>query len=391
MKILTKFHFHFYRKATPEENTLLHLPLAVPSASTLDSPPPTKRNLSQPPPLTRNRKFRKTRPSHSDSDSDTDPRHITPPQPIDNNNEIETKSYNLRSLANDANATKTLPQQSIQSHCKLRTLRKRNGDKASEAIVKQEVPLPMKRLRKAKSVVNLSNAIGKDRAIEGSEKYPSTSANNNNKQPYTDLKYLESIGSIVRIIQRAKHPYINRVPTAKNHVTPLVSHESQTSWQRKTRLKISYRVSTLHPDDVQFALIVYEPLTHVTRRNLLLEFQKVAQEEEDEGGEEDEEHEYEREIEVLHRQQDIEELQQQVETDALQQQPQEVKQSEEPQELHELHLHPQEDTKESPQKPCGTPLRASSNISVALSTTKKSTSLIKAKNTKTNSLRRLRF
>lgn len=356
----------------------------MPSASKLDSPPPTKRNLSQPPPLTRNRKFRKTRPSHSDSDSDTDPRHITPPQPIDNNNEIETKSYNLRSLVNDSNATKALPPQSIQSHCKVRTLRKRNGDKSSEAIVKQEVPLPMKRLRKAKSVVNLSNAIGKDRAIAGCEKCPSTSANNNNKQPYTDLKYLESIGSIVRIIQRAKHPYINRVPTAKNHVTPLVSHESQTSWQRKTRLRISYRISTLHPDDVQFALIVYEPLTQVTRRNLLLEFQKVAQEEDEDHEECEEDHA------ALQQQQDIHELQQQQqEIEEFQQQP-----HEESQELHETdqqNLHPHEDTKESPQKSCSTPLRAFSNISEALSTTKKSTSLIKAKNTKTNSLRRLRF
>lgn len=99
-------------------------------------------------------------------------------------------------------------------------------------------------------------------------------------KPFSELKYLESIGSI-RTIRRAKHPGINRVPTTKAiTATPFVSPESQNGWDRKTKLKISYRTGLLKKNDIQFALIIYEPLTMVTRRNLLEEFQRAALEEE---------------------------------------------------------------------------------------------------------------
>lgn len=100
---------------------------------------------------------------------------------------------------------------------------------------------------------------------------------------YSELRYLEAIGSI-RTIRRSKHPGINKLPTSSAHsgmvttTTPLISPESQNGWDRKTKLKLSYRIGNT-TNDIQFALIIYEPLTMVTRRNLLEEFQLAAEDE----------------------------------------------------------------------------------------------------------------
>lgn len=112
-------------------------------------------------------------------------------------------------------------------------------------------------------------------------KCPSSARSCSLSKPYSDLNYLESIGSI-RTIRRAKNPDINKIPTRTQTATPFVSPESQNGWDRKTKLKISYRVSTTNENDVQFALIIYEPMTMLIRRNLLEEFQKAALEEEQE-------------------------------------------------------------------------------------------------------------
>lgn len=100
---------------------------------------------------------------------------------------------------------------------------------------------------------------------------------------YSELRYLEAIGSI-RTIRRSKHPGINKLPTTSTHTemvtttVPLISPESQNGWDRKTKLKLSYRIGNT-TNDIQFALIIYEPLTMVTRRNLLEEFQLAAEDE----------------------------------------------------------------------------------------------------------------
>lgn len=113
------------------------------------------------------------------------------------------------------------------------------------------------------------------------EKCPSSTRSCSQSKPYSELNYLESIGSI-RTIRRAKNPDINKIPTRTQTATPFVSPESQNGWDRKTKLKISYRISTTNENDVQFALIIYEPMTMLIRRNLLEEFQKAALEEEQE-------------------------------------------------------------------------------------------------------------
>lgn len=95
---------------------------------------------------------------------------------------------------------------------------------------------------------------------------------------YSELKYLEAIGSI-RTIRLMKHPQVNRIPSTSNvdfeTNTPFVSPESQNGWDRKTKLKLSYRIG-IDGNDVQYALIIYEPLTMISRRNLKVEFDLAA-------------------------------------------------------------------------------------------------------------------
>lgn len=242
--------------------------------TSFESPKPTKRDLNKPPQLSRRKRFVKTL-SDSDSDSDSDSNHSS--HSNDNNNEMEPKFYNLRSCTNDA--MKNSPQRSQHKSRKL--LRKRCGDD-TKSIELRDSASPMKRPKKT-----LDHLYNVPHQSSNSTKSTSCSLASNAvldwndcSKPYSNIKYLESIGSI-RTIRRAKHPGINKVPTAKTQATPFISPESQNGWDRKTKLKISYRNSLLNRSDIQFALIIYEPLTMVTRRNLLSEFEKAFEEEEE--------------------------------------------------------------------------------------------------------------
>jgi hypothetical protein len=101
------------------------------------------------------------------------------------------------------------------------------------------------------------------------------------KSHYSDLKYLEAVG-VLRQKHNKKHrgviPELNvsmnqsAEASNANEMTPTTSQSN--CWERKTRLKISYRINDTN-GQVQFALIVYEHLTRSsrTRRNLMLDFQ----------------------------------------------------------------------------------------------------------------------
>lgn len=202
----------------------------------------------------RNKRFKKRvveyHTASSDSDEGLEPEH---------------KSYNLRQ-------NKNVMKQAVKPiEAEGRLLRKRIvKDTKTEDLRDDRSSSPMKR---SKKMLDSMNEIPTS-AVSCSSVHCDLS------KPYSELNYLESIGSI-RTIRRAKHPNINKVPTAKViTATPLISPESQNGWDRKTKLKISYRTGLLKKDDIQFALIIYEPLTVVTRRNLLEEFQKAAEEEE---------------------------------------------------------------------------------------------------------------
>lgn len=236
----------------------------MPSASGYESPPPSKRNLEQPPPLHRNKKFKKRIKEYGTASSSSE-----------DDLESDSRSYNLRRLAPEVSQSKNVIQpSSVNGRQQGRMLRKR--------IVEDTKPTehpddrsssPMKRSKKM-----LDSFHETPRASSSSTGCCSSNHSDFSK-PYSELKYLESIGSI-RTIRRAKHPGINKVPSTKAiTATPFVSPESQNGWDRKTKLKISYRTGLIKKDDIQFALIIYEPLTMVTRRNLLDEFQKAAEEE----------------------------------------------------------------------------------------------------------------
>lgn len=238
-------------------------PSDVPSASGYESPPPSKRNLEKPPPLHRNKKYKRRVIQYSTASSSSD-------------DEFETnhKSYNLRRLAGDGSQSqrKHVIKTEIKS---TRMLRKR--------VVEESKPVASEEDRSTSPMKRSKRMLG---GIDDVPARPSSSTascslmNSEFSKPFSELKYFESIGSI-RTIRRAKHPGINKVPTAKAiTATPFVSPESQNGWDRKTKLKISYRTGLVKKNDIQFALIIYEPLTMVTRRNLLEEFQKAALEEE---------------------------------------------------------------------------------------------------------------
>lgn len=106
--------------------------------------------------------------------------------------------------------------------------------------------------------------------------------------PHSKLNYLQSIGSI-RMIRYAKYQNINNVSTARDPrgAPPLIWSDSRNNWDRwdsKIKLKISYRTGRMdlvqkeQKDEIQVALIIYESMEKLTRRNLLNEFQKVAEE-----------------------------------------------------------------------------------------------------------------
>lgn len=193
----------------------------------------------------------------------------------DDDCESDNKSYNLRRTTYEGSQIKNVIKPTLKGiDAGGRMLRKRIvTDKKIGDIQDDRSSSPMKRSKKMlESCIEISH--------ESSGRASCSSANVDLLKPYSELKYLESIGSI-RTIRRAKHPGINKVPTTKAiTATPFISPESQNGWDRKTKLKISYRTGLKKKDDIQLALIIYEPLTMITRRNLLEEFQKAAEEEE---------------------------------------------------------------------------------------------------------------
>lgn len=241
----------------------------MPSASGYDSPPPSKRNLDKPPPLHRNKRSKRHVEKYQTASSSSD-------------DECETqhKSYNLRRTACDGitsqskNVIQKSESKTVQTpECSGR-LRKRIivDTKTSSSTQDDRSTSPMKRSKKMLDSIN--DTCDSPSSSMGCS---SSAGVSNFSKPYSGLKYLESIGSI-RTIRRAKHPGINKVPSAKAiTATPFVSPESQNGWDRKTKLKISYRTG-LVKTDLQFALIIYEPLTMITRRNLLDEFERAAEE-----------------------------------------------------------------------------------------------------------------
>lgn len=265
--------FVIYRKETPLENAVLCTPSpseSTPTASGYESPPPSKRNLEKPPPLHRNKKYKRRAIQYTTASSSSD-----------DECERESRSYNLRRLAGDGSQIQS--KNVIKSEIKRapqegRMLRKRIIEEIKPTPIENDEDddrssSPMKRSKKMLEGIDGSPQPSSSTAS-------CSSASSNRSKPFSELKYLESIGSI-RTIRRAKHPGINKVPSTKAiTATPFVSPESQNGWDRKTKLKISYRTGLVKKNDIQFALIIYEPLTMVTRRNLLEEFQKAALEEE---------------------------------------------------------------------------------------------------------------
>lgn len=258
-----------HRKETPIENAILCTPPEVPSASGYESPPPSKRNLDKPPPLHRNKRFKRRVKEYQTASSSSS----------DDDCEADHKSYNLRRTACEASQSQSQSNNVIKSESKTakpqegRILRKRIVEEPVTTQTQEEdrSSSPMKRSKKMLDGIS-------DACVPSSSTGVSTAGSDYSK-PYSELKYLESIGSI-RTIRRAKHPGINKVPSAKAiTATPFVSPESQNGWDRKTKLKISYRTGLVKTHDIQFALIIYEPLTMITRRNLLDEFEKAAEEE----------------------------------------------------------------------------------------------------------------
>lgn len=253
------------RKETPIENAIFCTPSDVPSAAGYESPPPSKRNLEKPPPLYRHKRFKRRVKEYHTASSSSDDECGT-----------DQKSYNLRRTACDGSRSQSKnviepKSKSVQSQ-EGRMLRKRIVEEIKTIQPQDDrSSSPMKRSKKMLDSINSICASSSSIAC--------SSPNSDFSKPYSELKYLESIGSI-RTIRRAKHPGINKVPSAKAiTATPFVSPESQNGWDRKTKLKISYRTGLLKSDDIQFALIIYEPLTMITRRNLLDEFEKAAEEE----------------------------------------------------------------------------------------------------------------
>lgn len=208
--------------------------------------------MDAPPPLIRcKNRIRSSAHDDSEKSSDSDGDEI----------KTNTKKYNLRRLVG--------VHEEIDHSRQRRTLRKRTVEETKASELRNGSPT--KRTKKATDPW----------AGPSLEKCTTSTRSCSLSKPYSELNYLESIGSI-RTIRRAKNPDINKIPTRTQTATPFVSPESQNGWDRKTKLKISYRCSTTNENDVQFALIIYEPMTMMIRRNLLEEFQKAALEEEQE-------------------------------------------------------------------------------------------------------------
>lgn len=250
--LIPRFQLNIHRKQTPIENSISCPSASQSKANPFDSPPPTRRNLDAPPPLIRcKNRIRSSAHDDSGKSSDSDGDEI----------KTNTKKYNLRRLVG--------VHDEMDHSRERRTLRKRTVEETKASELRSISPT--KRAKKSTDPCS-GPSLGKS---------SSSMRSCSQSKPYSELNYLESIGSI-RTIRRAKNRDINKIPTRTQTATPFVSPESQNGWDRKTKLKISYRISTTNENDVQFALIIYEPMTMLIRRNLLEEFQKAALEEEQE-------------------------------------------------------------------------------------------------------------
>lgn len=232
-----------------------------------DSPPPARLNSVQPPPLTRGKRFRPL--IDSDDESNTPIKKKTTQEKPDDSDDSETSSpHSGMALLNDS--TDELVSQTEQNPSE--TVSKKRS-------ASNDTATTPKRSKSNQTVTKRLEYFDKSAQTSAlTDQSTSSCAKQLSSKQYSELKYLEAIGSI-RTIRLMKHPQVNRLPTTPNANpetnTAFVSPESQNGWDRKTKLKLSYRVG-IDNNDIQYALIIYEPLTMITRRNLLGEFQLAA-------------------------------------------------------------------------------------------------------------------
>lgn len=207
-----------------------------------------RQTSSDPPPLTRGKRFLQTAEA---------------PQ--------RTRAYNLRGSGSDSSPEISSPAKNLRKRVQANDCAQINSPTKRNRLVTSECDA----IATPRSIDNAYRSGAADRTTCGSSH---SIASCSSPKTFSELKYLESVGSI-RTIRRSKHPGINKVPTMQTDTpTPFVSPESQNGWDRKTKLKLSYRIGAQCTDDIQFALVIYEPLTMVTRRNLLNEFERAADE-----------------------------------------------------------------------------------------------------------------
>lgn len=279
----------YYRKEEPIGNTLsASFARTTPAKNVYETPPQMIASSEQPPPLTRGKCFR---PS-------TDDEAESPSFSVNRKSESTNQQHSLNELCDialnsDSNASVPL---SLADKKPVVEISRKRPVRIEEPMSPMSPMSPIKRTKSSSSECKRLEYFEKsfDTPSKSTSTCTSTSSRDqcDPKQStsaatslkcYTELRYLEAIGSI-RTIRRSKHPGINKLPTSFTHsemittTTPLISPESQNGWDRKTKLKLSYRIGNT-ANDIQFALIIYEPLTMVTRRNLLEEFQLAAEDE----------------------------------------------------------------------------------------------------------------
>lgn len=294
MKFLLTAAFFSFRRETPIENTQPPPVVIKPEPDKqYDSPPPSIRISDNPPPLTRGKKFLRTNDgvTKNCTKSTTNIKQEL--------NGLPEKVYNLRKMLCDEDnngktqktgeTSKSDIKTEVKAETKVTRMRRKrhvkietSDDSPTKVLrsgtrITQRIPSQKVSSNKTETITSPTSTIT---SVSPSCSTSQTAPTCSIAKQYTDLKYLESIGSI-RTIRKIKHPGINKVPTSKmtNISTPFVSPESQNGWDRKTKLKLSYRLGSLGSNDIQFALIIYEPLTMMSRRNLLEEFERAAADE----------------------------------------------------------------------------------------------------------------
>lgn len=191
----------FFRRETPTENTALCSVPTICASDEFESPPNSKLIIksNKPPPLNRGKRFLKT---------------VADDKPAP----ARTKTYNLRRFAEDTHRT--------SSPAKHEATNSRKRAAKTKEIAKDESPT--KRSKSTEISASISTPTkSTNRTIDSAYKDTQDAIRPNNgtcsnQRTYTELKYLESIGSI-RTIRRAKHPGINKVPSVKTEaVTPFI-------------------------------------------------------------------------------------------------------------------------------------------------------------------------